>query len=83
MSKQKIRVRDYRRVTHKEENMAKKSRIISYANIESLHENGLFVQYLVVRYKDRKYNCNCMSRLFRRRYRCKHIKAFIEYERRL
>jgi len=79
-------ITNYKKVNRKKvRNFKKKARVIAYAKVVSgtpLDKEGVRV-YSVVRYKDRKFGCNCPSRLFRRNVHCKHIKAFKDYEKSL
>jgi len=80
-----MRIQKYNRVKRRGRNLAKKSRVMAYAEVVSDNASDYQSEdeqhYTVVRYHDRTYGCDCPSKLFRRRQRCKHIRQVIEYER--
>ena len=78
-----MRVVEYRKTSRKRLT-GKKSDVMAYARITVGNifdsERGLR-KYDVARYRDRTYRCTCLSALYRRRDRCKHVKTFIAFER--
>jgi len=58
---------------------------IAYAGVKSYTLGSVIEprRYSVVRYRDKTYGCTCLTSLFRKYKRCKHITAFCIYEQRL
>ena len=60
-----IVIKEYRKVdSSKVKNFKKKSRVVAYAKAFSTDKREIGANvYSIVRYKDRRYGCNCPSRL--------------------
>ena len=68
---------DYRKPKFKKSKVHLKNRVMAYAKTYGSSGNGV---YEIVRYHNRTYRCTCPDNLYRYPKRCKHIRAFIEYE---
>ena len=76
-----MRLMGYKRARRQFKGTRKPDRVVSYATIGSYRGLIFDKAATVARYADGRYGCTCISKLFRRRAHCKHIRRFQEHEK--